>query len=121
MASRRKILIVEDESAIQDLYSDILSDYDLTQVLNGGDALKLLGQLFDLYIVDVGLPDTDGFSVIREIREKFPKSKILVETGFPLKGLEKKIHETRPDVVVSKPFRIKEVISHVQSLIHHSP
>ncbi len=118
MATAQKILVVEDELALQELYKDILPEYELTQVSTGREALNLIEKPFDLYIVDVGLPDTDGFSVISAIRERFPKSKIVIETGFPLKSLQPQFDRAHADLIVAKPFKIKELKEHIVQLMN---
>jgi diguanylate cyclase (GGDEF)-like protein len=67
---RTSILVVEDDSTIQALITAVLAlTYDVRAVSNGAEALEaaVTGQ-FDLVLLDVGLPDMDGFSVCRQIK-----------------------------------------------------
>ena len=67
---RTSILVVEDDSTIQALITAVLAmNYDVTAVNTGKAALEqaLTGH-FDLILLDVGLPDLDGFSVCRQIK-----------------------------------------------------
>ena len=70
--TKKKVLIVEDETSIADLEKDYLelSDFDVTICNNGEDGLKAaLDQDFALVILDLMLPGIDGFEVCKKIRE----------------------------------------------------
>ncbi len=116
----KKILIVEDEPALQDLYADLLTEYDLSFAENGQRALDYVNQRFpaDMYLVDIGLPDMDGFEVMSHIRMKNPSAKIMVVTGYPLQSMHNKITDTLPSKVMTKPFEIDEFLTNIQQLIH---
>ena len=68
-----KILIVEDEEAIADLEKDYLelSGFEV-EIENRGDTglNKALNEEFDLLILDLMLPEVDGFEICRQVREK---------------------------------------------------
>ena len=68
-----KILIVEDEEAIADLEKDYLelSGFDVEIENDGTSGLeRALSEEFDMYILDLMLPGTDGFEICKRIREK---------------------------------------------------
>ena len=68
-----KILIVEDEEAIADLEKDYLelSGFDVEIENDGISGLeRALSEEFDMYILDLMLPGTDGFEICKKIREK---------------------------------------------------
>ncbi|NRA62049.1 MAG: response regulator, partial [Psychrobium sp.] len=67
-----KILVVEDEAAIADTLIHVLTmeGFDVQWLTLGSDALELLRQQrIDLVILDVGLPDINGFEVCKQIRQ----------------------------------------------------
>lgn len=69
--ARPRVLVVDDEENIRFLVGSALSaqDLDVTAVGSGADALKQLrGGVFDVVVLDVGLPDLDGFEVLRRLR-----------------------------------------------------
>ncbi len=115
----KKILIVEDEPALQDLYADLLTDYELSFAGTGHRALEMVSQRFpaDMYLVDIGLPDMDGFEVMKHIRSGDPSAKVMIVTGFPIQSIGKKIASGQPSKVLTKPFEIDEFIKSVQQLI----
>ena len=68
-----KILIVEDEGAIADLEKDYMemSGFDVEIENDGTSGLeRALSEEFDMYILDLMLPGTDGFEICKKIREK---------------------------------------------------
>ena len=67
-----RILIVDDSSLIRLYCREVLerAGYEVEQAINGIEAMeKVLGQEFNLLIVDVNMPRMDGFSFLRALRE----------------------------------------------------
>lgn len=120
--NRARILVIEDETMMQSLYSDILDNFDVVSAVCGRDALKLIGagKNYDLYIVDIGLPDCNGFDLVAKIRSHHLDSKVIVGTGYPIESLAHHIKLTNPNYVVSKPFMVRDFRNKVDELIHFS-
>ena len=75
----KKLLIVEDEQDIRELYSEILRDegYEVTEAWDGEVGLKTaLSGRFDIILLDVMLPKVDGLKILKEIKKKPELSKI---------------------------------------------
>ncbi|WGV25556.1 PAS domain-containing hybrid sensor histidine kinase/response regulator [Halotia branconii] len=71
-----KILVVDDEPDIRDLVSFILQEYgvEVTTVTSAKEALERLSQwLPDILISDIGMPEVDGYMLIRQVRERSPQ------------------------------------------------
>lgn len=111
------ILVVDDEQAIADLIELYLSneDYRVFKFYTGGDALSCIAaEKLDLAILDVMLPDIDGFSICRRIREKY---------NFPVIMLTAKDEEIDKingltlgaDDYITKPFRPLELVARVKA------
>jgi two-component system response regulator VanR len=111
------ILIVDDEQAIADLVEVYLKNenYNIFKFYNGEDALNCIeNEKLDLAILDVMLPDADGFSICRKIRKKH---------NFPVIMLTAKEEETDKingltlgaDDYITKPFRPLELIARVKA------
>ena len=69
-----KILVVDDEREIADLIEVYLKNdgYTVYKFYNGAEALRCIGETeLDLAILDIMLPDIDGFHICQKIREKF--------------------------------------------------
>lgn len=83
-----KILIVEDEAALLDIYSEILTEagHQISKALNGREALVLLEkEKYDLVLLDLMMPEVDGLEVLKTVRgesEKFGDVRIVVLTNL---------------------------------------
>jgi two-component system chemotaxis response regulator CheY len=69
----KRILVVDDASLIRRFYRDALerAGFEVDEALNGVEALeKVLGESFDLVIVDVNMPQMDGMTFLRTLRRQ---------------------------------------------------
>jgi DNA-binding response OmpR family regulator len=69
----KRILVVDDDENILSLERTILEQkgFDVTAAAGGAEALKLLaGQVFDLVLLDVMMPEVDGFEMLRRMQER---------------------------------------------------
>ena len=76
----KKILLVEDDPFLIDIYTRKLkkAGFGIVVAENGEEALKLLQQkVFDLVVLDIVLPQVDGWTILREIKELKQKNKSL--------------------------------------------
>ena len=115
----RRILVVDDEEKIRAIirkYGEF-EGYDITEAKDGMEAVKLCReQDFDVIILDVMMPELDGFSTCREIR----KTKNIPVIMLSARGEEyDKIHgfELGIDDYVVKPFSPKELMMRVKVVI----
>lgn len=72
----KQVLLVDDEADIRDLVSFILQDYgvEVTAVASAPQALQALsGHIPDVLISDIGMPEVDGYMLIRQVRERSPQ------------------------------------------------
>ncbi len=112
-----KVLIVDDEREIADLLEVYLKNdgYTVYKFYNGMDALKCIGEMeLDLAIIDVMLPDIDGFHICQKIREKFYYPVIMLTAkasdGDKIMGLT-----IGADDYITKPFNPLEVMARVKT------
>ena len=117
-----KILIVEDELAIAELERDYLelSGFDVTLETNGErGALLAMQEDFDLIILDIMLPDRDGFEICREIRQEKNTPIIMVSAKKDdidkIRGLG-----LGADDYMTKPFNILELKARVKALLRRT-
>jgi DNA-binding NtrC family response regulator len=81
-----RLLVVEDDPLLRDFLCDALDQggYEVKSAASAADALGLLeAQLFDVAIVDVGLPDLDGVELLRRIKAHDPALEVVMMTGYP--------------------------------------
>ncbi|MBY6036576.1 response regulator transcription factor [Fictibacillus nanhaiensis] len=119
----KTILLVEDEETISRVLTVYLQHegYEVLQAFNGEKALTLfLEQTPNLVILDVMLPDKDGWSILQEIREISSCPVILLtalgDIDYRLKGLNQ-----GADDYITKPFISEEVIARVNAVLRRSP
>lgn len=118
-----RILVVEDEIAIQRGLCDVLAyrGYAPTAVANGEDGLRegLRGD-FDLVLLDVMLPGRNGFDVCEALRSHDPRLPILMLTA---RGAEDDVlrgFRCGSDDYVTKPFSVAELMARVEALLRRS-
>ena len=111
------ILIVDDDKDIVNLLKDILEDegYKTDHCYNGKDALyKINNNKYDLIILDVMLPDMDGFELCRKVRDKITIPIIFLTAKS--KNLDKIIGlEIGGDDYITKPFDDSEIVARVKA------
>ena len=83
-----KILVVDDHplirEALRGVFHDLKSDVALFEASDSKQAMQLVAEHADLELIllDLNLPDRDGFSVLTELREKHPEIAVVVALGF---------------------------------------
>ncbi len=119
MSQLRKILLVDDDEDLREALSEQLvmtEDFDVFEAGNGAEAMeKVKDGLFDLVILDVGLPDTDGRELCRRMRKQGVKSPVLMLTG----------HDSDADTIlgldagandyVTKPFKFPVLLARIRA------
>ena len=119
-ATLRKILLVDDDDDLREALSEQLvmtEDFDVCEAGSGADAMvKAKEGRYDLVILDVGLPDTDGRELCRILRKQGVKCPILMLTA----------HDTDADTIlgldagandyVTKPVDFPALLSQIE---HH--
>lgn len=120
------ILIVDDEEDIRELISVNLlreQNYTITEAANGLEALdKARSDRPDLIILDLMLPEMDGLTVFKNIREDVRTQNIPIIMLTALGRLEEKLEglEIGADDYLSKPFSPKELMLRVRNLLHRA-
>lgn len=117
------LLYVEDDESLGFVTRDNLEmkGYRITHCNNGRDALDLLRHTsFDLCILDVMLPEVDGYDIAREIRRLDQQTPIIFLTAKSLK--EDRIHGLKlgADDYITKPFSIEELILKIEVFLRRS-
>jgi two-component system OmpR family response regulator len=118
-----RLLVVEDEPNIRELLATSLryAGFDVATAANGAEALKVAGDHQpDLCVLDVMLPDMDGFTVTRRLREQGRQLPIVFVTARDsvddkIKGLT-----VGGDDYVTKPFSLEEVVARIRAVLRRT-
>ncbi|RBI86268.1 DNA-binding response regulator [Rhodosalinus halophilus] len=119
MPQLRNILLVDDDDDLREALSEQLvmtEDFEVFEAATGGEAMdRVRNQIFDLVILDVGLPDTDGREICRLMRKQGVKCPILMLTG----------HDSDADTIlgldagandyVTKPFKFPVLLARIRA------
>lgn len=115
----KKILVIDDDDKLNNLLSGYLAkfSFDVDTVTHPQDGLKYLKQHKpDLIILDVMLPDMDGFEVCKQIRKNYATPVIMLtargEVTDRIVGLE-----IGADDYLPKPFEPRELVARIQTVL----
>lgn len=114
-----KVLVIEDEKHIRKIVSDYLKaqGYEILEAQNGKDGLeKFEGEEVDLVVLDVMMPELDGWTVCRRIRKKSDVP-IIMLTARTEEDDELMGFELRADDYVKKPFSPNILVARVRALL----
>ncbi len=118
MNSGRTILVTEDEPGIRDTIRVVLESegFKMLSAMTGKECLSLLGESPHLLVLDVGLPDTNGFEILKELRKKYSIPVILLTARESeldrVLGLE-----LGADDYMVKPFSPRELVARIRAVL----
>jgi CheY-like chemotaxis protein len=107
----RKLLIIDDDAQLLDLYRDLLLPYGF-QILTAGDgqdAIPIVEQNPDilLVILDLAMPRMDGREWLRWFRGRRKESPVIVISAYKLEAADE---ELKPAVILEKPFQVADLL-----------
>ncbi|WP_422349531.1 response regulator transcription factor [Flagellimonas sp.] len=120
MKKRNKLLLVEDDPNLGYLLSEYLEmkDFEVVWAKNGTEALTILdAYTFDLAILDVMLPDTDGFELARNLKNVVPELPFLFLTAKSLKVDVLKGFVAGAVDYLKKPIDEEELVVRIETLL----
>jgi CheY-like chemotaxis protein len=121
---RRRILVVEDEPDLLELYHSVLEaeGYRVMSATNGEEGLAVFRQFYpDLVFTDIIMPKTNGIEMVKVIRQEKPDTKIVYITGFL--GVEELRRRVSNELsrfgyrMLSKPFKISQMLDEIQTYL----
>jgi two-component system, OmpR family, response regulator len=118
-----RLLVVDDEPSIRELLTASLkfAGFDVQSAADGNEALRLAEtHKPDLVVLDVMLPDLDGFAVTRRLRERGRAMPVLFltardDTSDKIAGLT-----VGGDDYVTKPFSLEEVVARIRAILRRA-
>ena len=118
----KRILVVDDDENILNLEKTILEQrgFEVTGAVGGAEALEVLGKKpFDLVLLDVMMPEVDGFTVCRKIKED-PRLKDLPVIFLTAKGGGEALaegFESGAVMYINKPFTANKLLTIVNTML----
>ena len=119
MGQLKKILLVDDDHDLREALSEQLvmtEDFDVFEAESGSDAMnRVKDAIYDLVILDVGLPDTDGRELCRLMRKQGVKAPVMMLTGHDgdadtILGLDAGAND-----YVTKPFKFPVLLARIRA------
>jgi DNA-binding response OmpR family regulator len=120
----RRILVVEDDAAIRRGIADALTftGYEVLQSGHGDEGLKIaLSATIDLLLLDVVLPGTGGFEILRSVRAARTTLPVILLTARGAEADRVGGLRLGADDYVVKPFSVRELLARVEAVLRRSP
>lgn len=121
---KKLVMIVDDQDELRESISTFLQNegYETINARNGNDALHLLEENpnVDILLLDVMMPEKDGYATLRELRAAKNKTPVIMLTAKTdeidkLLGLE-----MGADDYITKPFSLREVVARMKAVLRRS-
>ncbi len=117
---KAKIFILEDDINLNETIAEFLEEegYDTTSAFDGDEAEDLMYEnSYDLYLLDVNVPGTNGFELLKKARENSDKVPAIFITSLNSMDDLEIGYKSGCDDYIRKPFELKELLFRVQTLL----
>lgn len=115
----KKILVVDDEPAICELYVKALDrkKYSVEVAHSGQEAIQAAGQnTYDYIFLDLKMPGMSGVDAFKEIKKLNPRTMVVIVTAYPDSELLAEAMKLGPLTVILKPFELSEIQRSIESI-----
>ena len=113
-AFTRSVMVVDDEPEIAGFLAQALQNHhwQVTIATDGFDALEKFGQTRapDLLVLDLGLPHMSGMELARRVHSRYPRTRIIISTGYSVRLEPHEVNELNIRRVLAKPYRLDTLI-----------
>jgi CheY-like chemotaxis protein len=120
MDNDKRILIVDDSDELAHVIAEFMGmfGYRVFTARDGVDALKFMEtETMDVVVSDIHMPRMDGYTLMTEIKSRYPSTPIVLITGFSVSEAKKLAFEKGADAFVAKPFHLKDLKGVIESVI----
>lgn len=117
---KRRILFLEDDVNLNETVTEFLSehDYEIDSVYDGTSAEdKIYEKQYDLLLLDVNVPDLNGFELLKQSRQNENRTPAIFLTSLNSIDDVSQGYESGCDDYIRKPFELKELLLRVETLI----
>ena len=117
-----KLLIVEDDYALNDTVKETISDLgEVVQVHDGDEGwFEIESGVYDAVVLDVMLPGQDGFTILKKAKEQFPNLPVLMLTAKGEIADKMQGFDLGADEYITKPFYKEELLARLKTLLRHT-
>ncbi|NMB83358.1 MAG: response regulator [Ignavibacteria bacterium] len=116
------ILVAEDEDILRELLAELLISYEFKVITsaNGEEVIKELnnGKRPDLFIIDQKMPDMDGITCIKKIKEMKLPAPIILATGSQSDYSNEEGINNLVNRIITKPYNFEEMLNVIRDLIN---
>ncbi len=122
MKTKTQILVIDDEDVVRRSFARALDSEHCTveQAGNGAAGLQALEQHgFDVVLLDLRMPGLDGIEVLGQIKSRWPKTEVIVITGYPALDTAKQAIRMGAYDYLAKPLGCDEVAHATHGAIEH--
>ena len=124
LTGRGTLLLVEDEDAVRSFAARALGTrgYEVLQASTGAEALEVFEDhegYVDLVVSDVVMPEMDGPTLLKRLRENNPDIKIVFMSGYAEDAFRRNLDENEDFVFLQKPFDLKTLAATVKSALEN--
>jgi two-component system cell cycle sensor histidine kinase/response regulator CckA len=114
-----RVLLVEDEDVVRNFAVRALKrqGYEVFEATSGIEALELMakiGDKVDVVVSDVVMPEMDGPTLLKKLREKNPSIKIIFVSGYPHEAFETSLDKDQQFAFLPKPFSLPQLAAKVK-------
>ncbi|WP_108396448.1 cell cycle histidine kinase CckA [Devosia submarina] len=122
LTGHERILLVEDEESVRAFSARALraTGYEVFEADGGEEALEVLEDLdfkIDLMISDVVMPEMDGPTLLRHVRESMPNLKVIFVSGYAEESVRRDIEDDQSVEFLPKPYSLDQINSKVKEVL----
>lgn len=114
----KSILLLDDDEVVRTMIKGFLErEYNVLEASSYSEAIKLLRYPIDLAIIDYVLPDSDGFEVLKAIRESKPALPAIIMTGYSNESVIIKALRSGVTDYIKKPLCLKYLMNRLSEIL----
>mgnify|MGYP003798506157 CR=1 FL=1 len=122
MAQKKKVMVIDDNKDNRDIICQMIEDFvEVIEVSGGEKAFELLIDKkikVDLILLDLLLPNFDGYEIIKILKEKLNEiPPIYALTALPLNKEKTNIENAGFDGVITKPFSYTDFVKQIKNIL----
>jgi DNA-binding NtrC family response regulator len=117
LGSTARILVIDDDQSIRETFAAILQDkgYSVDLAENGYEAIQKSEQTtYNVALIDVRLPDMEGTVLLPKLKERMPKTRKIMVTGFPSLNNAITSLNQKADAYIVKPVDIDQLLATIK-------